>query len=94
MSEFDDIAELMAEPPGGHNHGRERGAEGAWEPLESADWDSLHAFPVPIHGEGLSIKRPVDRRKHGTVYTYVKIKCRCEPCKRGWADYQRQHRAK
>lgn len=79
--EFDFVEELMEEPPHGHNHGRKRGPEGAWIPLETD------------HRDSPSYKRNVDPRKHGTIYTYVKHKCRCTRCREAWSAYMKQRRA-
>jgi hypothetical protein len=92
--------DLMAEPPGGFNHGRKRGSSGSWAPLEALDWEtdlveahSGSAVPVPsIPGDGASTKRYVERpRDHGTRYTYKRLGCRCVKC-RGWnaAQVRRQ----
>ena len=84
MTEVDDIAELMSEPPNGHNFGRCKG-DGGWQPLETVDWGS-HVEASP------SVKRPVDPRKHGTIYPYVKRGCRCAPCRAAWAAYLKLRR--
>lgn len=78
--EFEFIEELMSEPAHGHNHGRERGY-GGWHPLETDPRDTP------------SFKRYVNEpRKHGTAYVYVKLGCRCEPCRTWKRDYDRARR--
>lgn len=79
--DFDDWEELMAEPPHGHNHGRKRGDDGGWIPLETP-------------GEDLpSVKTYVDSpRKHGTEYVYRWIGCRCEKCRAWNAERSRLRR--
>lgn len=74
------LEELMAEPPHGDNHGRMRGPEGGWTPLETNPQDP------PSH------KRYVDPRTHGTPYTYVRIGCRCPLCRAWKAEAMRQYR--
>ena len=76
--ELEYLEELMSEPAGGHNHGRHRTDVGTWAPLETRD----PAIDRP------SYKRVVEKpRKHGTAYTYRKIKCRCDVC-RAWKAEQ------
>jgi hypothetical protein len=69
METFDELRELMEEPPGGYNHGRQRGAGGAWESVEQADYVMQ------------TQKRYAESRKHGTEYTYRKLGCRCPTCR-------------
>lgn len=70
----------MAEPPHGHNHGRARGTGGGWHPLETDPQD------VP------SYKRVANPRKHGTAYTYQKLKCRCARCRAWKSAYNKEKR--
>lgn len=68
--DINDIFECIDEPPSGHNHGRSKG-EASWHTLET-------------NGDSKSFKHYVDNpRKHGTRYTYVHRKCRCDLC-RSW----------
>jgi hypothetical protein len=30
--------------------------------------------------------------RHGSVYSYAKLHCTCQHCRRAWADYQRAYR--
>lgn len=62
--------DFLAEPPHGHNHGRERNQGGGWTTLET-------------DGSVPSVKRFARARKHGTAYTYVRLGCRCVLCQ-GW----------
>ena len=71
METWDELRELMEEPPGGHNHGRARAMSGDWESVEQVDYIMQ------------TRKRYADARKHGTAYTYMKLRCRCEQC-RAW----------
>ena len=89
-----DWAELMAEPPGGVNHGRRKTVTGGWQPLEAVDytWDGEEKKPVPVGDDLPTSRRHVGKRRHGTTYTYVKIGCRCQVCKDGWARYIRERR--
>lgn len=77
--EFDFLEELMAEPPGGHNHGRERGENG-WRPLETPGVDRP------------SEKHYVDPRKHGIAYTASKIGCGCDLCREWRRNRKRDQR--
>lgn len=77
--EFDVMQEIMEEPPGGHNHGRARTLSGGWHILETPGKDS----PSYKH----YIEKP---RKHGTAYTYMKLRCRCEACRAWMRDYRKR----
>jgi hypothetical protein len=91
-----DWAEILEEPPGGVNFGRERSASGRWKPLEAIDWEFSGkdgpSEPVPVTEAMPSIKRGATVRRHGTTYTYINIGCRCQVCKTGWAAYIRKRR--
>ena len=84
--ELDELADLMAEPPGGHNGGRRRTYEGGdgikgfdgWQPLETGRFD-IPSFKR-YHEPRIEDKVP---RQHGTRYTYQKVRCRCAVC-RAW----------
>lgn len=68
----DEIAELMAEEPGGQNHGYKRNSFGSWSELETNE------DPLP--------RRQVfsaSPRIHGFPYGYQRLKCRCVEC-RAW----------
>jgi hypothetical protein len=54
----EDLKELMEEPPGGHNHGREKSDQGGWAQLET-------------DGTEPSIKRYVGTT---TVFTNLRIR--------------------
>lgn len=87
----DELAELMSEPPGGHNHGRKRG-EGGWVSLETFGFDEGDLEYV--------VNDPLFRRRtrydshapHGTRSRYVNGRCRCEDCRRANREYIRQLR--
>lgn len=83
-----DWLELMEEPPGGFNHGRERGTDAGWHTLETpgVDEPSLKHFPP----ERWSSERPI---AHGTAGAYVKRKCRCDECRAWNAAHQRRKRS-
>ena len=77
----DDLAELMAQEPGGENHGRTRN-EGQWHSLDHSVAQSLeehfnYMVYVPIHG---------------TRDCYVNEGCRCKSCRRANAEYHRKRR--
>lgn len=79
--EDEDLAEIMAEPPAGHNHGWTRNQHGGWSGLET--------------GESLSRERPfVARDYHGRAYGYVKMKCRCVLCRAWKATYNTEYRSR
>lgn len=67
----DEIADLMAEEPGGANHGYKRNAFGSWSGLETADdLPRRQVFSQSTH-------------IHGSAYGYRHLKCRCVEC-RAW----------
>lgn len=76
------LEELMSEPPGGHNHGRQRSQSGGWTPLETED------------SETKSYKKHPTQRDHGTLAKYVIGKCRCIDCRKAMADWKRGRREK
>lgn len=79
---LDDLAELMAEPPGGENHGRTR-AGGGWLRLDRAAHEMAE----------IGFEYFVDIEIHGTASTY-RAGCRCDSCKRAKRDEQREYRAR
>lgn len=98
---FDELSELMAEPPGGDNHGRKRRG-GGWHTLESTE------ASVFLGGDLYVIENPEDRRRtrpnktwdtivHGTASAYQND-CRhhpdgpCDACRAAWAAYKRKRR--
>ena len=84
MSAFDDIAELMAEPPGGHLNYAEPVADGAGEPIH---WEGTQPRRIYLRPE-----KPVDTVRHGTAAAYQNDECRCVECRAGWAAYKRERR--
>lgn len=91
---LEELAELMAEPPGGFNHGRRNGdpLDGVYDEGQE-DW-----VPLLVEDRGLvSTKRyPVDSQsttdRHGTLYAYVKLRCRCGRCRLAMAEWKRNRR--
>jgi hypothetical protein len=57
LEELDEFRELMEEPPGGHNHGRKRGADGGWLPL-SEDLQQAYAEDLTLEPETPSATAP------------------------------------
>lgn len=86
---FDELAELMEEPPGGHNHGRKRGMDGRWVSLETQDV-AEGELTYLIHDPEY---RDTQRYEHGTRSRYVHGDCRCGACRRANRDYMRARRA-
>ena len=84
MSEFDDIADLMSEPPGGHVNYAEPVANGAGEPIH---WEGTQPRRVYLRPE-----KPSDTVRHGTAGAYQNDGCRCVKCRAGWAAYKRARR--
>lgn len=77
---LDELAELMAEPPGGHNHGRVRTA-GGWRSLEP---DYSQELPYIVHDPEY---RAIEKYRHGTRSRYVHGQCRCDKCRKANRDY-------
>ena len=75
--EVEALEDLMAEPAGGHNHGRKK-TESGWSPLETSG--------------AASDKHFVEPRIHGTSYTASKIGCGCDLCKKWRRDKKRRQR--
>ena len=73
--EVEALEDLMAEPTGGHNHGRKKSPEGGWQAMETDPRDTP------------SRKRESVLTPHGTDYAYRKLKCRCPEC-RAWKANQ------
>lgn len=98
-----EIAELM-ESNGGTNHGRVRTESNedtreSWRPLDGAwDEDRKDWVPVLLEDAGIvSVKGyPVASHsttdRHGTRYSYAKLGCRCDSCRKANADYFRSRR--
>ena len=86
--DFDELVELMEEPPGGHNHGRKKGESGGWIPLETpgVDTPSFKRWPGGLWSGG--------QRKHGTAYVANKLRCKCDDCQSWKAGHQRRMRAR
>lgn len=68
----EDIASLMAEEPGGENHGYTRNSFGSWSSLQT-------------HEESLPRRQVFSQSNHihGFEYGYRHLKCRCVEC-RAW----------
>lgn len=91
--DFDEWAELMAEPPGGHNHGKSRG-NGVWVRL---DEDTARAFQadLSVEAEDDVYRRPVKPEEtivHGTLAAYNHDECRCSLCRAAMSTYRRLQR--
>lgn len=84
---LDELAELMAEPPGGENHGRVR-TEGGWRSLEP---DYSADLPYLIHDPDY---RNAQKYEHGTRSRYVADGCRCDECRRANREYMRARRSR
>lgn len=90
----DDLAELMTEPPGGHNHGRRRG-EGGWVSLETNGYDHGdldEVIPDPLFGQGRRLRRSSEGIPHGTFGGYTNHRCRCDLCRAANREHQRRRR--
>lgn len=85
---FDELEELMSEPPGGENHGRVR-TEGGWRSLEPrADGDIIpYVVDNPEYRDTLQYA-------HGTRSRYIHASCRCALCRKAERDYRRRLRAR
>jgi hypothetical protein len=95
LEERDEFRELMEEPPGGHNHGRKRGADGGWLPL-SEDLQQAYAEDLTLEPEPQAYHRPVkpaDTIRHGTYSAYKNDRCRCDDCRRANREYVARRRA-
>lgn len=93
---FDEWAELMSEPPGGHNHGRKRGAEGGWVPLDE-DLAQAYEAHLTVEPEPQAYHRPskpFDTIRHGTRAGYTNDGCRCEECRAAEREYRRTYRTR
>lgn len=97
-----DLEELMAEPPGGHNHGRKRGGGVGRSPLGSTGWGSLETQAHQVWEEYLTVdpdppvyhrpEKPEDTIRHGTRSAYVNDRCRCDECRAAEREYKRSRR--
>jgi hypothetical protein len=91
---LDDLADLMAEPPGGHQYGRKRGTDGGWVDLDevvaSAYEEHLTLDPSehPYHRP----VKPGDTIIHGSRSAYVNDRCRCDECRTANRAYIRARR--
>lgn len=83
---FDELADLMAEPPGGENHGRVR-TEGGWRSLEP---HQEHDLPYIVNDPDY---RAPEKYAHGTRSRYVHGPCRCGSCRDANRRYMAQRRA-
>ncbi len=83
---FDELAELMSEPPGGENHGRVR-TEGGWRSLEP---DYARYLPYVVVDP--DYRSAIPTSEHGTRARYVRG-CRCDPCRAANRDYMRARRS-
>ena len=84
MEDLDDLARLMAEPPGGHLNYSEDAADGLGRPIESSSWRKRTNYVRPT--------KPTDTIRHGTASAYTTDKCRCKLCRAGWAAYVKARR--
>jgi len=83
---FDELEELMQEPPGGENHGRVR-TSGGWRSLEpQIDVDLPYVIDDPSY-------RHAGKYAHGTRSRYVHDRCRCDDCRRANREYAQRRRA-
>lgn len=93
--DLDDYAELMAEAPGGMNHGRRKG-QGGWLSNEPIDFSLLDRKDMhdagPIGGE--ASRKSYRQYRHGTLYGYLDNKCRCPLCRTAWATYVKERRGR
>jgi hypothetical protein len=95
LEERDEFRELMEEPPGGHNHGRKRGADGGWLPL-SEDLQQAYAEDLTLEPEPQAYHRPEkpeDTIPHGTATAYRHSRCRCDLCRAYKRESMRRWRA-
>lgn len=77
----DELAELMGEPPGGHNSGRVRSDRGAWHSLGGDAVDVIE----------MGLESVIQTFVHGTRASY-NDGCRCPSCMRANRDYMRAYR--
>lgn len=90
---FDELAELMSEPPGGENHGRVR-TESGWRDLSATfDLDLPYIIDDPEWRSGRRRQKTIDEIAHGTRSAYVNDRCRCPVCREANAEYIRRFRA-
>lgn len=83
---FDELEELMSEPPGGENHGRTR-TEGGWRSLEPHyEQDLPYVIVDPEY-------RRTTSYEHGTLAKYNHGRCRCELCRQAMREYRRSRRS-
>jgi hypothetical protein len=91
---LDDLADLMAEPPGGHQHGRKRGVDGGWVELDevvAAAYEEHMTLDPQSHPYHRPVK-PEDTIVHGTRSAYVNDRCRCDDCREANREYIRTRR--
>ena len=81
---LDELAELMAEPPGGHLNYSEPAADGLGRPIESTGIRAARAYARP--------RKPFDTIRHGTASAYQNDECRCAEWGMAWAAYKRERR--
>jgi hypothetical protein len=80
----DELAEMMAEPPGGENHGRVR-SSGGWRSLEPIHTELDYIVPDPEYGKGR--RRKDTSIPHGTRGGYTNHRCRCDLCRHAQREY-------
>lgn len=90
---FDDIEEIMSDPPGGVNHGRKRVARG-WVDLSGG---TNQAIDLGLRLDGVDAPRRRSRKpgvtiRHGTISAYNNDGCRCDDCRAAIRDYRRRAR--
>ena len=89
---FEELEELMQEPPGGENHGRVR-TEGGWRDLEySYEADLPYIVVDPEYGKGRRLRRSPEGIPHGTTGGYRNHRCRCDECRAAQREALRRYR--
>lgn len=93
--DWDELVELMEEPPGGHNHGRKRALSGKWARLGLEDQQSLDEdFHLDVDEEPRYLRpgKPVETLAHGLLSTYTNDRCRCPDCREAMREWKRSRR--
>lgn len=92
---WQDLVDLMEEPPGGHNHGRRRGPEGGWASLDDREQAArVDDFWIEVDPPKYvrSTNRAFETIRHGTISAYNNQRCRCDLCRLSMAQYRRARR--
>ena len=89
----DELADLMAEPPGGgESHGR-RKTEAGWRYIgETYESDLPYVIDDPEYNQGRRLRRSPEGIPHGTRGGYTNHRCRCDLCRKAQRDYLRKRR--